>query len=465
LPVKKDKPALNVAGEELITKDQPRIVPPVGQNLGSLVKVQDEPAAKPKKKPAKTKPKSTVATPAPKKRGRKASAEKQPPPQDQAAAAAVVASLKAKYKGKVFYAHEYTMPWILKRLPTGILGLDLATGGGLPAGGFTMIYGPEGIGKNYVANRVMAHQQQFYGGDCNLAVVSTEMPYDKQFGKGCGVEIGFSELEIRAMDLAYFELSGDHFTEDHKKSLRLEIGTFITVPPTTAEEAFDIALDLINSRKFQVVVFDSFGSLLIDDDKDKSMQEEAKVGGPSGVNTRFARKLNSVLGPDAHGNPNMTCVIGINQVRDNMDRANKYSAKTHESGGWALKHTRWVGIELAKLGKIREGGKDGPLIGKSVGWKITKQKAGGHEGHSGNYDFIYKRCGIWREFESLRVAVDLGIVKKSGSWLSYNEQNLGQGLSDSAKFVQDTGMLIKIEEEVFAAVGIRCNYVYRAQNA
>jgi recombination protein RecA len=421
----------------------------------------------PKKKPGRTPGKAATDS---KKKGAKKKDDKQEEAvqSKRDKARAVVTKLKSSYKGKVFLGHEYTMPWALKRLPTGILELDIAVQGGFPAGGFTMIYGPEGIGKNYIANRVLHHQQLFLGDQCAIAVVSTEMPYDKSFAKVCDVQVGFSEEEIEAQDRAYSEASGEHLTDEEKDRLRFEIGTFVTIPPTTAEEAFDIAIELIASRVYDVVIIDSFGSLLTADDEEKNMSEQARVGGPSAVNTRFARKMNAAFAPDANGKPNMTCVIGINQIRDEMDRANKFSPKTHETGGWMLKHARFVGIELKPFGKVKqksgkkdESGKDKEItIGKTVQWAVTKQKAGGHEGAVGDYDYIWSLGGIDRVVETMKAALKYGVMKRSGSWFSYDGDNIGQGVSEAADYIREMGLLKELEERTLSAAEVYCNYVY-----
>lgn len=385
--------------------------------------------------------------------------KKKPELSKQERSAAVVAQLKARYKGRIFLGKEYTSPWLLKRLPTGILELDIALNGGFPAGGFVMLYGPEGVGKNYLANRVAAHQQMFYGNQCSIAIVSTEMVYDKTFGKACDMQIGFSEDEIAALDQSYFEATKEHLTEEYKEELRLEIGTVVTVPPTIAEESFDIVLDLVRSREFDVVILDSFGSLLPEEDLDKDMQDRVKVGGASALNTRFARKLSNAFAPDEDGRPNMTCLIGINQVRDNMNRKNPNSPMTIETGGWAIKHFRWVGIELKKNGKVRVGAKK-KLAGKVVRWEVTKQKAGGYEGATGTYDFLYSRIGVDRTKESLRTAVSYGIVKQKGSYFSYDGDSIGQGLENAARYIDDNGLLAEIEASILEAAGVQCNYLY-----
>jgi len=425
---------------------------------------------KPAKKKAPTKKTKKKKAPAKTKAKKEALSRKEQ-------ALAVVNKLKGKYKGKIFLGHEYTMPWMLKRLPTGILDLDIALNGGFPAGGFTMVYGPEGIGKNYLALLVMMHQQLFKGDDCNIAVISTEMPFDKTQAKTVDVHVGFSKREVRAMDRAYFDATGEHLTDEYKDKLLLEIGRFVVIPPTTAEEAFEMALQIIGSRVYDIVLIDSFGALLTEDDDDKDMEEYAKIGGASFLNSRFARKLTTCFAPDEDGRPNMTCVIGLNQLRDEMDRPNKYSPKTKETGGWALKHMRFVGIELTKLGKVKQkvaveaaepkkGEKKKKkktkerVVGKTVGWKITKQKAGGHEGDEGDYEFVWSKAGVDRIKQSVRAAIKFGVITKSGSWYSYDGEQIGQGVEKTAEFIRKAELLQEIETETLRAAGIYCNYLY-----
>lgn len=370
-------------------------------------------------------------------------------------AAAVLNQLRGKYPGKVFSADEYTMPWLLKRLPTGILDLDIALHGGVPAGGMTFITGKQGVGKNWLVNQIIAGHQRRHGAATAVAVVSTEMVYDKEFAQLCGVKVAFSDPEIAALRASYLR-NGEEFTPEFEAQLREQIGEFVTVPPSTAEESLQIALDLIASREFDIVVIDSFGSLLTEDAEEQSLTDEARVGGAAGLNTKFARKLNSALGTDSDGVPNLTCVLALNQVRDNMDRANKYSPKTQESGGWALKHARWVTIEMAPDGFVRE---DKLVIGKSTRWTITKQKAGGHEGDSSTFEYLFGLVGIDRARHSAGVAAKYGIMTQKASWFSYNGEQVGQGLPAVAKFINShPGLLEQIEADTLRAAGIRCLY-------
>jgi len=194
--------------------------------------------------------------------------------------------------------------------------------------------------------------------------------------------------------------------------------------------------------------------MLTDLEKDKDLDEANRVGGAALLNTSFARKLNEALSTDENGEPNLTCVIGINQVRDNMNRANKYSPEIIETGGWALKHARWVTVQMAKA-KLREGT---TRVGSTVRWEITKQKAGGHEGAKGEFDFFYSQGGIDYPLHTLQVAADYGIVQRSGSWFSYDNVKLGQGAPKAAKEMQSLGLTTEIRDATLKAAGVKCQY-------
>ena len=369
----------------------------------------------------------------------------------------VIASLKAQYPGMVFNASEYHMPWIMKRLPTKILDLDIAMHGGFPAGGLSFLVGFPGGCKSWLANQVIREQQILLGDACNIAWISTEMAYDKDFAQACGVACPLSsvELEIKKQDILY---CGGAMSKEAEDAAVRSVGRFVTSPPRTAEKSLDIAIKYIESRMFHVVVIDSFGSLLTALETEKSFDEHGRVGGAALLNTSFSRKLNYALAPDKDGNPNLTCVIGINQLRDNMKANNKYSPQFSESGGWALKHARWVSVQLTKAGLIRDDTRKRTKIGRTIRWEITKQKAGGHEGASGTFDFLHTNIGIDRVAHSINIAAHYDVVDRSGSWLSYNGEALGQGATKAAQAVIEKNLLNKIEKETLIKAGVRCQY-------
>ena len=348
------------------------------------------------------------------------------------------------------------MPWMLKRLPTSILDLDIALSGGFPAGGMSFLTGKQGVGKNWIANQVMREHQIRHGENTSIAVVSTEMVYDKLFAKSCGVRVALSELEVNELSRQMERECGEGLSDEEIEELLDQVGDFVTVPPSTAEDSLSIALELIGSREFDIVLIDSFGSLLTEHDDENDLSGSQRVGGAAMLNTRFARKLNFALAPDEKGNPNLTCVLGVNQVRDNTDRANKYSPKTIEAGGWALKHARWVTLQMSPVATIKDPKKG--KIGKTIRWEITKQKAGGHEGAQSKYDFYYSLCGIARAEHSVAVAAKHGVVDRAGAWYSYNGEKIGQGAAKAAQYVIENDLLDEIESLTLSRAGIRCSY-------
>lgn len=372
---------------------------------------------------------------------------------------ALVKDLKSRYAGKIFRGDEYTMPWAIRRLPTGIPNLDIALNGGLPAGGMTMIVGQPSVGKNWLINQVLRLVQKHYGEDACIAVIGTEFPYDKGQANSCHVRVAMSDRELNADDAIRKGLKLPPLTKDERAARKTTVGEFLIVPPTTAEESFDIAVELVASREFDVVVIDSFGSILPEEDQDKGFDEAARVGGPSGLNTRLMRKMTAALSPDADGDPNLTCVIGINQVRDNL-KAQSFQKQTHETGGWSLKHGRFVTIELTRTGNIMKplpGSKKKRKVGKTIKWEITKQKAGGFEGHVGEYDYIMANVDIDRESLALKLAAAAGIVDKKGNHYYYEGIPLGNGIANCAKAVAEHGILEDLELEILKAAG--CAYL------
>ena len=366
-------------------------------------------------------------------------------------------NLLDRHKGKVFCADDYSMPWELRRLPTGILELDIAIQGGFPAGGMTMIKGKEGVGKSWLALQVIREQQLIFGEDCAIAWVSTEMPFDKTQAHLCDVACPMSNREIKAKIDAY-KRAGDELPKAMVKSMGRKVGIFDTVPPCNAEDSLEIALQMLESRAYNVVVIDSFGSLMTSDDETKELDKEGRVGGSAKLNTRFTRRLNSIMSIDEDGYSNLSTVIGINQLRDNMNKANKYSPESVEPGGRALKHARWLGIELRRAGWVTNPSNKKIRLGKDVSWEITKQKAGGHEGAKGNYDFLYSLGGVDVAEHTLLTATTYGIVERSGAHYSYGETKLGAGSKRATAKLLELDLYDAIRQQTLDAAGIRCLY-------
>ena len=387
--------------------------------------------------------------------------------------------MQAKYPGKVLRGDEYTAPWMLRRLPTGILNLDIATNGGLPAGGMTMLVGKENIGKNWLAYQIIRKQQDIYGDEAKFAIIGTEMSFDKNQAKKAGVRIAYTQPEIDALDRARKMAGKPPLTQEETDWLRDQVGKFVIVPPETAESSYDKCEKMVAANVFNVILLDSFGSILTKEEDEKELDEVERMAGAAGLNTRFMRKLNAAFAPDKYGNPNLTCLLGTNQVRSNLKAQGKYDKQTIESGGWALKHGRFVTVELAHAAWIYRSKSDKTKIGRTVRWELTKQKAGGHGGQQGKYDLLFpsgvgslkdfkdedgspsKRfvleTGATLKHDRAMMALDLALkhdlLQKSGNWIQMEGDNIGNGRNAAARYLVKKDILDDLEEEILQING------------
>lgn len=368
--------------------------------------------------------------------------------------------LKQRYPGKIYRGAEYTAPWLIRRFPTGIVKLDIALQGGFPAGCLNMLIGQPHVGKNMLANCAISRAQDTFGDDLRVGVLTTENVYDKSQARFGGIQIAYSADEIAAIRRAR-ERAGSSLSAAEEKELRTEIGEFTIVPPLPGQELFDIGLDMVRSRYFHIVLIDSFGAILLDEDKDKDLTQDDRMGGPSGLNTRFATRLMQALAPNEKSEPNLTCVLGINQIRDNM-KAGPGQPTTREGGGWGLKHARSTAIEMVRTAwqNAEKGSK--VRTGKEVQWAVTKQKAGGYDGHVGR--FLYRmELGPHFAQDIIETGTDLGVIDKTGSTYSYEDEVIGPkkqcGLLKAADWLEEERELMEhLYQECLKAADVYCNY-------
>lgn len=366
---------------------------------------------------------------------------------------ALVAGLRSRHPDRIFTGKDYTMPWAIRRLPFGIVDLDIATNGGAPAGGMTMLVGKPGDGKNFLMNKLIKKQQELYGEDCAVAVIGTELAYDKTQARAAGVKVAMSDREIEALDTRKLMLEKKSLTQAEVDELRTQVGTFLVVPPTTAEEAFDIAVELVKSGEFNIVGLDSFGSVLPEGDDDKDMVDgDARMAGAAGLNTRLMRKLNNAFAPLKGGLPNLTCFVGINQVRDDL-KAQAFMKQTKETGGWSLKHGRFLTVEVSRKEYLKHE-KTKVRYGKTIGWEITKQKAGGWEGHTGQYDYIMGRSDIDEGELMLRIGQEYDLIEKDGNTYTYGGVKLGIGEANAAATIAKHGLIDEIRDAILQEAGV-----------
>jgi recombination protein RecA len=290
-------------------------------------------------------------------------------------------------------------------ISTGALALDLALGiGGLPRGRVVEIYGPESSGKSTLAMHVVAEAQR-NGGVC--AYVDAEHAMDPVYASAIGVNV--DELYISQ--------------------------------PDSGEQALEISDMLIRSGALDVIVIDSVAALVPRAELEGEMGD-THVGLQARLMSQALRKLTANL------NRSRTICIFINQLREKIGVM--FGSPETTSGGRALKFYSSVRLDIRRVETIKDGAE---MIGNRTRVKVAKNKVA-PPFKLAEFDIMYGK-GISREGSLLDVAVDLGIVKKSGAWFTYEGEQLGQGRENAKKFLADNvDMVFEIMEKIKVEAGI-----------
>jgi recombination protein RecA len=290
-------------------------------------------------------------------------------------------------------------------IPTGALALDLALGiGGLPRGRVVEIFGPESSGKSTLAMHVVAEAQR-NGGVC--AYIDAEHAMDPVYAGAIGVNV--DELYISQ--------------------------------PDTGEQALEIADMLIRSGALDVIAIDSVAALVPRAEIEGEMGD-THVGLQARLMSQALRKLTANL------NRSRTICVFINQLREKIGVM--FGSPETTPGGRALKFYSSVRLDIRRVESIKDGTE---VIGNRVRVKVAKCKVA-PPFKQAEFDIMYGK-GISREGSLLDVGVDLGIVKKSGAWFTYEGEQLGQGRENAKQFLaENLDLMFEISEKIRAAVGI-----------
>lgn len=287
----------------------------------------------------------------------------------------------------------------VESVPTGSIGLDYALGiGGLPKGRIIEIYGPESGGKTTVTLHAIAETQKLGG---MAAFIDVEHALDPVYAKSLGVDI-------------------DHL---------------IVSQPDTGEQALEIMETLARSGAIDIVVLDSVAAMVTKAEIDGEIGDSF-VGVQARLMSAAMRKLTSVI------SKSNTVAIFINQVREKIGVM--YGNPETTPGGRALKFYASVRIEVRKGEKIVD---DGEIIGYTTKCKVVKNKVAPPFKET-QFDMIFGE-GISRLGEIITMGEELGFIKKSGAWYSYNGERLGQGKEKTKKFLKKNDDLrLEIEGKI-----------------
>jgi len=291
-------------------------------------------------------------------------------------------------------------------IPTGAINLDAAIGiGGIPRGRITEIYGPESSGKTTLCLHVIANAQRSGG---IAAFIDAEHALDIQYGRRLGVDVD----------------------------------NLLVSQPDTGEQALEIAETLVRSGALDVIVIDSVAALVPRAEIEGEMGD-SHVGLQARLMSQALRKLTGAI------NRSQTAVVFTNQIREKIGVM--FGNPETTTGGRALKFYASLRMDIRRIGSIKDREE---LVGNKTRVKVVKNKVA-PPFKQADFDIMFN-VGIDHYGIVVDMAVEAGIVQKSGAWFSYGDIRLGQGRENAKGFLQENPQVAaEIEAKVKADIGLK----------
>jgi recombination protein RecA len=301
---------------------------------------------------------------------------------------AAIAQIEKSYgKGSIMRLGSRDVLVPVSVIPSGCLSLDAALGvGGFPRGRVIEIYGPESGGKTTLTLQVIAEAQKLGG---QAAFIDAEHALDPVYARKLGVDVD----------------------------------NLLVSQPDNGEQALEIAETLIRSGGVDVVVVDSVAALVPKAELEGEMGEP-QMGLQARLMSQALRKLTAIV------SKSRTCLIFINQIREKIGVM--FGNPETTTGGRALKFYASMRVDIRRVQAIKEGDR---VVGSRTRAKVVKNKVAAPF-REAEFDILYGE-GISREGDLIDIGVDKGLLEKSGTWISFNGERMGQGRENARIFLRE----------------------------
>src|SRR5450432_1654742 len=293
-------------------------------------------------------------------------------------------------------------------IPSGCLSLDAALGvGGFPRGRVIEIYGPESGGKTTLTLHVIAEAQKLGG---QAAFIDAEHALDPVYARKLGVDVD----------------------------------NLLVSQPDNGEQALEIAETLIRSGGVDIVVVDSVAALVPKAELEGDMGDP-QMGLQARLMSQALRKLTGIV------SKSHTCLIFINQIREKIGVM--FGNPETTTGGRALKFYSSIRLDIRRIQAIKEGDK---VVGSRTRAKVVKNKVAAPF-REAEFDILYGE-GVSREGDLIDLGVTSGLLERSGTWISYKTERLGQGRDNARLFLKENkDICAKIEHDLRKLLGLPTN--------
>jgi len=306
---------------------------------------------------------------------------------DRLLAAAISQIEKDHGKGAIMRLGSRDVLVPVSVIPSGCLSIDAALGvGGFPRGRVIEIYGPESGGKTTMTLHVIAEAQKLGG---QAAFIDAEHALDPVYARKLGVDVD----------------------------------NLLVSQPDNGEQALEIAETLIRSGGVDIVVVDSVAALVPKAELEGDMGDP-QMGLQARLMSQALRKLTGIV------SKSRTCLIFINQIREKIGVM--FGNPETTTGGRALKFYASMRVDIRRIQAIKDGDR---VVGSRTRAKVVKNKVAAPF-REAEFDILYGE-GISREGDLIDLGVDKGILEKSGTWLSYGGERMGQGRENARNFLKE----------------------------